>query len=100
MCLEQEQQEHKSRSKNTNPKIKNLKITIFSNPAKSSNPKTPKYQINPKVQHNQSKQKILKLKKTHLKQVKPSKPTSSKSETHNNNEPNQLTNQPCNPKPT
>ena len=57
MCLEQEQQEHKSRSKNTNPKIKNLKITIFSNTAKSSNPKAPKYQINPKIQHNQSKQK-------------------------------------------
>ena len=61
MCLEQEQQKHKSRSKNTNPKInpkiKNLKITIFSNPAKSSNPKALKYQINPKIQHNQSKQK-------------------------------------------
>ena len=48
MCLEQDQQEHKSRSNNTNPKIKNLKITIFSNPTKSSNPKTPKYQINKK----------------------------------------------------
>ena len=32
MCLEQEQQKHKPKSKNTNPKIKNLKITIFSNP--------------------------------------------------------------------
>ena len=44
---------NKFRSKNTNPeikiqKLKNLKITIFSNPAKSSNPKAPKYQINPK----------------------------------------------------
>ena len=36
MCLKQEL---KLRSKNTNPKIKNLKITIFSNPAISSNPK-------------------------------------------------------------
>ena len=36
MCLKQE---HKPRSKNTNPKIKILKITIFSNPAISSNPK-------------------------------------------------------------
>ena len=27
MCLEQKQQEQKPRSKNTNPKIKNLKIT-------------------------------------------------------------------------
>ena len=45
MCLEQE---HKPRSKNTNPKIKNLEITIFSNPTKSSNPKAPKYQINKK----------------------------------------------------
>ena len=66
MCLKQEL---KLISKNTNPKIKNLKITIFSNPAKSPNPKAPKYQINPKIQHNQSKQKNLKLKKTHLKQV-------------------------------
>ena len=37
MCLKQEL---KIRSKNTNSKIKNLKITIFSNPAISSNPKT------------------------------------------------------------
>ena len=37
MCLKQEL---KLRSKNTNPKIKNLKITIFSNPTISSNPKT------------------------------------------------------------
>ena len=44
-------------NKNTNPKIKNLKITIFSNPAKSSNPKASKYQINPKIQHNQSNKK-------------------------------------------
>ena len=66
-------------NKNTNPKIKNLKITIFSNPAKSSNPKASKYQINPKIQHNQSnKKKNLKLKKTHPKQVEPSKPTWSK----------------------
>ena len=36
MCLKQEL---KLRSKNTNPKIKNLKITIFLNPAISSNPK-------------------------------------------------------------
>ena len=36
MCLKQEL---KLISKNTNPKIKNLKITIFSNPAISSNPK-------------------------------------------------------------
>ena len=36
MCLKQEL---KLRSKNTNPNIKNLKITIFSNPAISSNPK-------------------------------------------------------------
>ena len=36
MCL---LQELKLKSKNTNPKIKNLKITIFSNPAISSNPK-------------------------------------------------------------
>ena len=54
MCLKQEL---KLRSKNTNPKIKNLKITIFSNLAISSNPKTSQYQINPKIQHNQSKQK-------------------------------------------
>ena len=33
MCLKQE---FKLRSKNTNPKIKNLKITIFSNPTISS----------------------------------------------------------------
>ena len=33
-------QELKLKSKNTNPKIKNLKITIFSNPSISSNPKT------------------------------------------------------------
>ena len=37
MCLKQKL---KLRSKNTNPKIKNLKITIFLNPAISSNPKT------------------------------------------------------------
>ena len=37
MCLKQEL---KLRSKNTSPKIKNLKIIIFSNPAISSNPKT------------------------------------------------------------
>ena len=36
MCLKQE---IKLRSKNTNPKIKKLKITIFSNSAISSNPK-------------------------------------------------------------
>ena len=69
MCLEQE---HKPRSKNTNPKIKNLKITIFSNPTKSSNPKAPKYQMNKKntTQPIQTK-KNLKLRKTHLKQVEP-----------------------------
>ena len=33
-------QELNLKSKNTNPKIKNLKITIFSNPSISSNPKT------------------------------------------------------------
>ena len=37
MCLKQEL---KLRSKNTSPKIKNLKIIIFSNLAISSNPKT------------------------------------------------------------
>ena len=42
MCLKQEL---KLRSKNTNPKIKNLKITIFSNPAISSNPKNPSKSI-------------------------------------------------------
>ena len=36
MCLKQEL---KLRSKNTNPKIKNLKTTIFSIPTISSNPK-------------------------------------------------------------
>ena len=43
-------------------KIINLIGTIFSNPAKSSNPKTPKYQINPKIHHNQPKQKKKKKK--------------------------------------
>ena len=44
-------------------KIINLKGTIFSNPTKSSNPKTPKYQINPKIQHNQPKKKKISTEK-------------------------------------
>ena len=72
MCFEQEQPEHKLRSKNTNPKIKIQKLKISISPfsqTKSSNPKAPKYQINSKIQHSQSKQKNLKLRKTHLKQT-------------------------------
>ena len=72
MCFEQEQQEHKLRPKNTNPEIKIQKLKISISPfsqTKSSNLKAPKYQINSKIQHNQSKQKNLKLKKTHLKQT-------------------------------
>ena len=41
-----------------NPKIKNLKITIFSNPTKSSNPKAPKYQINPNKKISNSEKLI------------------------------------------
>ena len=46
MCLKQEL---KLRSKNTNPKNKNLKITIFSNPEISSNPKNPAKSISLKT---------------------------------------------------
>ena len=73
MYLEQEQQEHKSRSKNTNPNLRTQTQKLksqnyhFLNPSKIIK----SYQINPKIQHNQSKQKNLKLRKTHLKQANP-----------------------------
>ena len=83
MCLKQEL---KLRSKNINPKIKNLKITIFSNPAISSNPKNlnsiksiQKYNTtNPNKKISKSEQPIS-FKKKPSKPIsfkrKPSKPT-------------------------
>ena len=56
MCLKQEL---KLRSKNTNPKIKNLKITIFSNPTISSNPKNPAKSISFKRKPSKPSKPIL-----------------------------------------
>ena len=81
-------------------KIINLKATIFSNPnkiIKSQSPKVPNQSKN--TTQPTQKKKNLKPRKNHLKQVEPSKPDLSKSETHTNNKPNQQspirpTNQP------
>ena len=81
MCLKQEL---KHRSKNTNPKIKNLKITIFSNPAISLNPKNPAKSISFKrklskpisfsqTQQNPSHLKANPANPSHF--LKPSKPS-------------------------
>ena len=74
MCLKQEL---KLRSKNTNPKIKNLKITIFLNPAISSNPKNPAKSISFKRKPANPYHflKPSKPSKIHLIKNKPSKPS-------------------------
>ena len=93
MCLKQEL---KLRSKNTNPKNKNLKITIFSNPEISSNPKNPAKSISFK-RKPANPYHFLKPSKIHLIKNKPSKPISFSQTQQTQQNPSHLKANPANP---